>query len=139
MKKEEVIKVAEESGFVGGDNRVTVNGQTFQCGFWEYPKRNSKDEKLVIGITFCCGNGKNSLPYLWYQNGYTSHLLSEYWSVDTYVYNTDGDCYRAYNPQEKFNSSRTQMILDFNWMLEATADNLKKLLDEIVRRFLSEF
>ena len=102
-----------------------------------FDKRNAKGEKLCVEIGFCHdGGGKNSLPRLWYQYGYTKEIMKDWWSVQTYVTNQEGACYRAYDPTIKPTFDR-RFAIDFDWHLSATPENFKKLLEEVLRRFYS--
>ena len=98
--------------------------------------KNDKGEHIIIEVSHCDDpGGRGSLPALWQKNGYTSERLATYWSVDTYVYNEAGDCYRAYNPQEKLSDDRKRYVINFKWMFTATEANFEKLLKETLRRF----
>ena len=133
MKKEEVISVMSKYGFVNG--RVTTTGETFQIGYWEYPKRNKEDERLVIEVCSCYNEkSPNSLPVLWYKNGWTKELILNYWSVRHYVYDKDGNCYGKYD-FTKPSDDGLRLVIDFDWLFENTIENLEKLINESLRRF----
>lgn len=133
MKKEEVINVMSKFGFVNG--RVTTTGETYQIGYWDYPKKNKKDERLVLEVN-CCYNDKSphSLPVLWYKNGWTDRLILDYWSVRPYVYDKDGNCFGKYDFVKPSEDGKRHVI-DFDWIFEATTENLEKLVKEMLRRF----
>ena len=133
MKKEEVIDVMSKYGFING--RVTTTGETFQIGYWDYPTLNKKEERLVLEVN-CCYNEKspNCLPVLWYKNGWTDRLILNYWSVRPYVYEKNGDCYGRYDFVKPSEDGKRRVI-DFDWLLEATTENLEKLVVEMLRRF----
>lgn len=131
-------EIAHGLGFqveiVSGDNRVRA--------FYYYrdengnDRRNSKGERLLIEISHCTDSkSKNSLPALWYKSGYTPERLATYLCIHTFVENEAGDCYGRYNPQEKLSEDRKRMVIDFKYMLPATAANFEKLLKETRRRF----
>ena len=133
MKKEEVISVMSKYGFVNG--RVTTTGETFQIGYWEYPKRNKEDERLVIEVCSCYNEkSPNCLPVLWYKNGWTKELILNYWSVRHYVYDKDGNCYGKYD-FTKTSDDGLRQVIDFDWIFENTIENLEKLINESLRRF----
>jgi hypothetical protein len=98
--------------------------------------RNAKGEKLCVEICFCYNDSKspNSLPVIWHKKGYTKEIITEWWSVQTYVTNEEGTCYRAYDPTIKPTFDR-RFEIDFDWHLSATPENFKKLLEEVLRRF----
>ena len=113
---------------------------------YKFEGTNSLGESLEIDITLCTDpGGKKSLPALWQKAGHTSKRLLTWWSVTTFVTSPDGACRRDYNPQtvikEKIHNNSVvgcQPIINFEWLLEATEENKKKLLNEVERRFLNE-
>lgn len=133
MKKEEVEKVMEKFGFING--RVTTTGDTFQIGYWEYPNRNKKDERLVIEVNSCYNEkSPHCLPVLWYKDELTKELILNYWSVRHYVYDKDGNCYGKYD-YVKNSEDGKRYVIDFDWHFENTIENLEKLITESLRRF----
>lgn len=133
MKKEEVIDVMERYGFING--RVTTTGETFQIGYWDYPAQNKHGERLVIEVN-CCYNDEtpHSLPVLWYKNGWTDKLILNFWSVNSYVYDKEGNCFGKYDFTKTSEDGRRRVI-DFDWLLDATIENLEKMVAEMLRRF----
>lgn len=108
----------------------------------EFNKKNSKGEKLAISITHCEAvmndNGsvsKHAVSYYWFQNGFTKKLLKSYLSVKTYVYDESDNCCISmkYNPQKTI--VKKQNMIDFDWLLEDTEANKKRLIDETLKRF----
>ena len=95
-------------------------------------QKNSREETMKICITECknCG-GEHALPVLWYQVGYTKKIFKTYLCVDTYVYDSEGECRGDYNPTVL----PSGIALDFTWLFENTPDNKQKLIDECFRRF----
>lgn len=94
--------------------------------------RNSKGERIVIEVTECINPGGSlSIPALWHKKGHTPTELQTWWSVDTYIYDANGNCFRAYNPQTKPGTHQ----LCFDWVKEATTANLRELLEEVARQF----
>lgn len=65
-------------------------------------------------------------------DGYTPTVLDDWWSVQTFAYDIDGNCYGRYNPTVKREGTRA--VVDFSWKLSATEGNLEKILREIERR-----
>jgi hypothetical protein len=107
-------------------------------GFYEVNERNDKGERLVFSIDGCTNpGGKNSLPYLWYKAGYTSKILETYLVLDTYVHDTEGACFRAYDPTVKVSDDGKRLVINFDWMLEDTEENRQKLINEMLKMFMS--
>lgn len=102
--------------------------------YHEFKEPNAKGEKIAFEFVKCENpGGKNSLPYLWKKNGYIDRILETYWSVDTYATDASG-CWGRYNPTEKISNDGKRLVLDFDWVLEATEENKQKIIDEIYRR-----
>lgn len=110
---------------------------------------NKSGEKLQATIA-CVSHdlkNKNSLMNLWLKNGWLERPLKSHWHIDTYVKDAEGNYSRKYNPQNclyRQVSKKTGKIIlsniriDFDWILEANDENLKKIIDEIERRFINE-
>jgi len=103
--------------------------------FYTFTDLNAKGEKVMIEFVKCVPDltNKNSLPYLWQKAGYTDKLLETYWSIEVYVYDTEGNCWGRYNPQVKLSEDRKRHVINFDWLLEATEENKQKLIDEVYR------
>lgn len=124
-------------------NEYTIEKRTEKDTIYTFTEPNDKGEKVVVDIVECENFGGNkSLPYLWKKHGYIDRVLETYLSVKVYVYDTDGNCYGRYNPQEKLHIEKDNKgkiivmrpVFDFDWMFEATEENKKKILDEVYRR-----
>lgn len=107
---------------------------------WIYvTESNQKGETLIIGITECTtnSNSKNSLPYLWYKEGYTDKVLNTYLCIQTYCTDSEGNCCGKYNPQTKRSDDGKRHEINFDWMFENTEENKQKLTNEVIRLFES--
>lgn len=97
-----------------------------------FTRKNYKGEKLSVWIEKCFDNdSEKSLPKIWFRNGRTKKILPTYWNVNTYCYDRKGYCYGFYNPQVKPETT----TINFDWMLEATEENMEILIQEIYKRF----
>ena len=109
---------------------------------WTAPKRrlvrtwhepNAKGETIVVDFTRCEGGcEKGSLPRLWKKAGYIDRVLETWWSVDVYCYDGRGGCRSRYNPTVKPGGGG--YVLDFDWVLEGTPENMEAISREIERR-----
>ena len=102
-----------------------------------FEELNKMNEKIAVEFSKCTNSGtKHSLPYLWKKNGYTNKLLKTYWAVDVFATEDGGRgaCWGRYNPTTKLSEGGKRMVLDFAWVLEATEENGKELLNEIEKR-----
>lgn len=110
-------------------NGETIEFSIDRCGDWDKP------------------TDKNSLPYLWKKNGYIDRVLPNYWHVSTYATDKNGNCYGVYNPQEKHlirtdengKTIESRMVIDFDFMFEATEENKQKIIAEIEKRAFQTF
>lgn len=111
----------------------------------------SDDGKLFVEICTCDSgdrSNKNSLMNLYVKNGWLSEWLPTYLSVSTYFYDDDG-CHGYYNPTEKLelfepgtpeykNHGGARYVINFDWKLEATPENEKRILEEVERRYKND-
>ena len=133
MKKEEVIGVMSKFGFV--NERVTTTGETYQVGYWDYPSKNKKGESLTLEVMACYNEkSPHCLPVIWHKNGWTDRLILNYWSIHTYVHDAEGSCWKKYD-LTKLSEDGKRRVIDFDWLLENTIENLEKMVAEILRRF----
>lgn len=120
-------------GFI--NERVTTTGDMFQIGYFEYPKENKKGEKIVVEVNCCYNeNTPHSLPVIWFKNGWTKKLILNYIDVRSYVYDKDGNCSGMYD-FVKLSEDGKRRVIDFDWVLEQTTDNLEKMVREMLRKF----
>ena len=117
-------------------NNYTVK-QSAPTSYWiTFNEKNKKGEELTIELLLCAdSDSKNSLPKLWYKNGYTERVLDTYWNVNTYVKDSEGRSWGKYNPQTKRSEDGKRMIINFDWMMEATEENKNKIINEVYRIF----
>ena len=98
--------------------------------------KNAKQETMTIEIVHCENpGGKNSLPYLWYKNGWTDKVMETYISCHTYVHDSENGCYGGYNVTEKYDGKRN--VINFDWLLEDTEENRKKIIEACIELFES--
>ena len=127
-----VDEIAVELGFTINHRLVEYNA------FYEYNKRNQNGERLIVEMQYCHDDGKskNSLPRLWKEHGFTEDLRTNWWGVSTFVYDKDDhNCYGGYNPTSKFDLEKKRSVIDFDWLLPATPENFRKLLEQILYAF----
>lgn len=103
-----------------------------------YPVKNAKGETLQIHIDahIELTEGPNSNPALWQRKGYTRDRLTNWWSIRTYCTREDGLCVEDYNPTVLDNGKR--FVINFDWMLSITAENLKRIIAEVLNRFYGD-
>lgn len=124
---------------------------------YRFTEQNKNGETIEFSIERCGDwdkpTDKNSLPYLWKKNGYINRVLPNYWHVSTYATDKNGNCFGVYNPQEKQirrtyqeytgktykTVEQTRMVIDFDFMFEATEENKQKLIAEIEKRAFQTF
>ncbi len=87
-------------------------------------------DRFAIEVTICEHDrkNKNDLANLWVRNGYLTEFLPTTAHISTYYTDIEGRCTGAYNIQH----TRAGKI-DFEWMFEATPENINKLLRECIR------
>lgn len=91
---------------------------------------NHLNENILAEVSICENDGsKYALPKLWKKNGLIDHELKTWIGLTVYVTDQKGNCHGKYNPQ-----ITGLCKIDFQWMLEATPENLEKLLTEVEKR-----
>lgn len=103
---------------------------------WYVTSETNNGKKIII--EFCKNTTpekltKNSMMYLWKKNGYIKEILPDYWTIHTYVYDDSGDCWGWYNPTIKDSADGKRFVTNFDWLLEATEENARKLFGEVER------
>ena len=108
--------------------------------FYDFEERNKKGEKITVEIskTFVDDLSKSSLPYLWLKKGYTKKLFTNYLVCEVYAEDKKGNCYDRYNPTTKLSDDKKRMVIDFEWMLEVSDENIKKILDKVYQLAFEE-
>lgn len=103
--------------------------------------KNAKQETMIINIVHChCENAakdQNSLPYLWHKHGWTDKVMENYISCETYVRDSEGYCWGLYNPQTKRSEDGKRYVINFEWLLDDTEENERKIIEECIRLFES--
>lgn len=105
---------------------------------YEFSGKTPKGERVLCEISECYpgkeGWGSRSLPVVWHKAGHTKKVLPSYLSLHTYVYDEDGSCWCRYNPQDMETWDGKRWVIDFNWLLPVSQENIDSLLAEVVRR-----
>lgn len=94
--------------------------------------KNEKGETILISVSYCTGG---EIQKTWHRKGWTAELLENWWGLDTYVYDSDGNCYRAYDPTIRKSDDGKRLVVNFTWTLPATEENFEKLLSAVKKRF----
>lgn len=97
-----------------------------------FNRRNSKGEAVTVELSRINASD-SSVMKTWVKNGYIPAALSTWWSISTYVYDKDGNCWGRYNPQIK-----DHLKINFDWVLSGTEENKKKIIREIDRIAFNE-
>lgn len=111
--------------------RYTTEKQGETRVIYSFKKNCKSGGKLIVDVCKCEPDNThaNSLPNLWKNHGYMDHVLPNYWSLDVFAYDKKGNCWGRYNPQIIPKTNK----INFDWMMEATEENLNKLLEEVCR------
>lgn len=125
------------------EKEYTIEKMAETRWFYKFIEPNATGETLTIELSKCINlnaeNDKKSLPYMWYKAGCKDRILTTFWSIHTYVRDTEGACYEKYNPQVIVmytpETETTRPVINFDWMFEATEENKQKLIDEVYRLF----
>ena len=116
----------------GLDNKKIIKIKGFaDRRFHLYIEPVRDDEEFIIAVDFCEYYGKNTIPELWFKNGYTNKVLNKYMCISTYCRDKDGIFSAKFNPQIKGIHE-----IDFDYMLESNQENLKKLIDKTIEMYV---
>ena len=99
--------------------------------FIQFTEPNDKGETIaadLVKVVFDLSDPR-ALPNLWKKAGYINEPLADYWSVETYATDADGNCYGRYNPQTIPGENK----INFAWILAATKENFDKIINEVYR------
>lgn len=96
--------------------------------FYHFNDRNSKGERIEVEFTKIENSNIGHLINLWHKEGFIKEKLENYWHIEVYVYDEEGNCYGKYNPQTHGTK------INFDWILEATKQNKEAILNEIIKR-----
>lgn len=92
---------------------------------------------FVVEIATCeYDHSKNSLMSLWVKHGWVDDFIEKVLWASTYYTDDEGNCWGRYNPQyatEVDEYGEHRAVIDFGWMLEATPENERRLLEECER------
>lgn len=130
--RDEVEQIARELGFI--PSRYCPSTLFFLRDKDGKPELNSKGEALTVSMCPSYPAGLNAMPAMWHRKGYINRVLSSYWSVGVEA-STKEYSAGKFNPTEKPDPEGRRMVINFDWMLEATADNFRRIMEEILRRF----
>lgn len=105
---------------------------------YDFEEKNKKGEKISVEIMEMYEDNKykDSLPNIWKKHGYTDKLYNSFVSVHCYVTDKDGNCWERYNPTIKLSDDKKRYIINFDWLLEVSDENIDILLKEIYKRFM---
>lgn len=93
---------------------------------------NGSDLEVHIG-TSEHGHGSGSLMDRWVKAGNLPAFVARALDVDVYYTREDGSVVGMFNPTEK--PGGDGYVIDFDWVLEATDENERRILDEVERRY----
>lgn len=112
----------------------SVENITKNLFMYTFTEKNQKRESLKVELyrSETDMKDKKELPHLWKKAKYIDEVMPSYWHVNTFVKDTEGNCFGKYNPQHK----KEKCEIDFSWMLEGTEENKEKILKEIYRIFM---
>lgn len=91
-----------------------------------YKQPSKNGERVEVELSRISSDS-SSIMSTWVKNGYIQKALPTWWSITVYATDKDGTCHGRYNPQVLPASNK----ICFDWVLEGTAENRTKILEEI--------
>lgn len=115
--------------------KYTVEEMAPTRWFYYCNEKNAKGERLLVEVEKIIVNleDKKEAMNLWKKEGVIKNAFPTWWSIHNYVHDTEGNGFKAYNPTVKGST------LNFDWMLEATEENLNLILEEVYSCFMAAF
>lgn len=102
----------------------------------EFTEKNKKGESLKVEVVVQEWGDKNTLWDAWIKHGWMKKKLPTLLFISTYATDEDGNQRGLYNPQHKRSEDGRREVVDFDWMLEGTEENIERILEETYRRFM---
>lgn len=92
-------------------------------------------DRFTIDVTRCPADLSNpySLMNIWKKHGFIAAVLPSYLVVDTYYTDVKGNCWGYYNVTHKKSEDGHRMVIDFNYLREATPENERELVARCIR------
>lgn len=127
---------------------ITILQTADTSWFIRFNQPTPRGEMLKIEISRSEADPRDpkELPYVAKKLGWSDKMLPNWWSIQTYVTDSEGFQWgELYNPTIKRESYEVvgedhepmtcyRNVIDFDWWLEATEENARKLYKEIERR-----
>ena len=63
--------------------------------------------------------------------------METYIGCNTYVHDSESGCYGGYNPTVKLSDDGKRGVINFDWLLEDTEENRKKIIEACIKLFES--
>lgn len=111
---------------------------------YEYPIKNKLGEKITVVISKvdCDLKNKKSLMNLWVKNGFLSKPFENYWGINCNVFDSKGNEFKKYDfdfIEAQFYKNKCRgcrLVINFDWIIEATEENKILILNAIEKNFL---
>ena len=108
------------------DDWVKVNG------------KNAKGETLEIQICHMKNSASpSSIMNTWYREGYIDTILDTYLICHTYVLDSEGNGFMGYDITSKLSEDGKRHVINFEWLLEDTPENMIKIIEACIDLFKS--
>lgn len=108
------------------DDWVKVNG------------KNAKGETLEIQICHMKNSASpSSIMNTWYREGYIDTILDTYLICHTYVLDSEGNGFMRYDITSKLSEDGKRHVINFEWLLEDTPENMIKIIEACIDLFKS--
>lgn len=111
--------------------RVSVAKRTERRIFITFNDKTPLNETLAVEAYRYVveENSPKEMLHMWKKHRFKNYVMPSCWFIDTYATDESGLCLGKYNPTHTEDKK-----LNFDWVLEATSENLAKILEEIERR-----
>lgn len=92
-------------------------------------------ENFIVEAMTCEHNleNKNDIMNIWKKSRRIEKALPTHISIDTFFTDKDGNCWGYYNVTHKKSEDGKRVVIDFDYLREATEENELELVAECVR------
>lgn len=92
-------------------------------------------DRFIIDVTEVTHDlkNRNDLMNIWRRAGYIAKPLPSHIAIDTYYTDSEGTCWGYYNITTKRSDDGRRNVIDFDYLLECTPENVDYPVNECIR------
>lgn len=134
MKLENMGQIIDQAATMEGTRVDLITELVEGLRYYLEVKTPTPKTRMIVEVSYREWDGrktKSSIPWQWFKRGYTDKPLAAWWSINTYYSDEKNNCTGSFNPCIRLHESGGRHVVNFDWLLEPTADNLASILREV--------